>query len=129
VAGHFTELEESPLKPWQSMADFAAEQSCRLVGALPGEVAIANTLTVNLHLLMASFYRPTGKRNKILLEWKAFPSDHVSSGIRLWASALPLSVHPQPKRRSRQRLMGTFYVVSTPSSHRSHGMALTRKRR
>ncbi|KAI1616984.1 putative kynureninase [Exophiala viscosa] len=78
VAGHFTELEESPLKPWQSMADFAAEQSCRLVGAVTGEVAIANTLTVNLHLLMASFYQPTATRNKILLEWKAFPSDHYA---------------------------------------------------
>lgn len=78
VGGHFTQLEESPLKPWQSLADFAAEQSSRLVGALPSEVAIANTLTVNLHLLMASFYRPTPKRNKVLLEWKAFPSDHVS---------------------------------------------------
>ena len=78
VGGHFTELEESPLRPWQSMAEFAAEQSCRLVGALPSEVAIENTLSVNLHLLMASFYRPTPTRNKILLEWKAFPSDHVS---------------------------------------------------
>ncbi|KAJ9602026.1 Kynureninase (L-kynurenine hydrolase) [Cladophialophora chaetospira] len=78
VAGHFTQLESSPLKPWQSMADFAAEQSCRLVGARPGEVAVANTLTVNLHLLMASFYRPMEKRNKILLEWKAFPSDHYA---------------------------------------------------
>ena len=78
VAGHFRQMEQSPLKPWQETAEFAADQSCRLVGALPGEVAVANTLTVNLHLLMASFYRPTAKRNKILLEWKAFPSDHVS---------------------------------------------------
>ena len=78
VAGHFTQLENSPLKPWQSMAECAAEQSCRLVGALPGEVAVENTLSVNLHLLMASFYRPTPAKNKILLEWKAFPSDHVS---------------------------------------------------
>lgn len=79
VAGHFSEMENSPIKPWQSMAELAAEQSCRLVGAKSGEVAVANTLTVNLHLLMASFYRPTEKRNKILLEWKAFPSDHVSA--------------------------------------------------
>ncbi|KAJ9634401.1 Kynureninase (L-kynurenine hydrolase) [Knufia peltigerae] len=78
VGGHFTQLEESPLKPWQSLADFAAERTSRLVGALPSEVAIANTLTVNIHLLMASFYRPTTKRNKILLEWKAFPSDHYA---------------------------------------------------
>ncbi|ETI22010.1 kynureninase [Cladophialophora carrionii CBS 160.54] len=78
VGGHFTEVAHSPLSPWQAMADVAAEQSCRLVGALPGEVAVANTLTVNLHLLMASFYRPTARRNKILLEWKAFPSDHYA---------------------------------------------------
>lgn len=79
VAGHFTQLENSPLKPWQEMADVAASQSCRLLGAQTGEVAIANTLTVNLHVLMASFYRPVGRRNKVLLEWKAFPSDHVSA--------------------------------------------------
>lgn len=77
VYGHFRELENSPLKPWQSLAEAAAEKSSRIVGALKEEVAIENTLSVNLHLLMASFYRPTPKRNKILLEWKAFPSDHV----------------------------------------------------
>lgn len=79
VYGHFREMENSPLAaPWQSLAEAAAEQSSRIVGALKEEVAIENTLSVNLHLLMASFYRPTPKRNKILLEWKAFPSDHVS---------------------------------------------------
>lgn len=77
VYGHFRELENSPLKPWQSLAEAAAEKCSRIVGALKEEVAIENTLSVNLHLLMASFYRPTPKRNKILLEWKAFPSDHV----------------------------------------------------
>jgi kynureninase len=78
VTGHFTQPAGSPLKPWQNMAEFAAEQCSRIVGAKPEEVAIANTLTVNLHLLMASFYRPEGKRCKILLEGRAFPSDHVS---------------------------------------------------
>jgi len=79
VYGHFREMQESPLPaPWQSLAEAAAEQSSRIVGALKEEVAIANTLSVNLHLLMATFYCPTPKRNKILLEWKAFPSDHVS---------------------------------------------------
>lgn len=77
VYGHFTQLDNSPLRAWQSLSEFAAEISAPIVGALPSEVAIANTLSVNLHLLMASFYRPTATKNKILLEWKAFPSDHV----------------------------------------------------
>lgn len=78
VQGHFTDVEDSPLSPWQDMAKSAAKSMARLVGALPEEVAAMNTLTINLHLLMASFYRPSGRRTKILLEWKAFPSDHVS---------------------------------------------------
>jgi kynureninase len=53
-----------------------------IVGAQPSEVAVMETLTANLHLLMSAFYRPisTG-RHKIILESKAFPSDHVSIAI------------------------------------------------
>lgn len=84
VQGHFISIEDSPLSPWQDMAKTAATSMSRVVGAKPDEVAAMNTLTINLHLLMASFYRPTGRRSKILLEWKAFPSDHyaIESQIR-----------------------------------------------
>lgn len=84
VQGHFAEIEDSPLSTWQNMAQTAAASMARLVGAHPEEVIAMNTLTVNLHLMMASFYRPHGRKNKILLEWKAFPSDHyaIESQIR-----------------------------------------------
>lgn len=84
VQGHFAEIEDSPLPSWQNMAKSAAASMAKIVGAQPDEVAAMNTLTINLHLLMASFYRPSGKKSKILLEWKAFPSDHyaIESQIR-----------------------------------------------
>ncbi|KAF2717274.1 kynureninase 2, partial [Polychaeton citri CBS 116435] len=75
VNGHFTQLEDSPLVPFQDMAEDCARKSAGIVGALPAEVVIMNTLTANLHLMMASFYKPTQKKNKILLEWRPFPSD------------------------------------------------------
>lgn len=78
VAGHFTDLEDSPLTSWQLLAEQAAASMSKIVGAKPDEVAAMNSLTVNLHLLLASFYKPAGRKNKILLDWKAFPSDHVS---------------------------------------------------
>ncbi|KAH7156084.1 pyridoxal phosphate-dependent transferase [Dactylonectria macrodidyma] len=78
VNGHFTELDNSPLTQWQDMAEDCAKKSTDLVGASASEIVIMNTLTANLHMLMASFYRPTEKRHKIILEWKPFPSDHYA---------------------------------------------------
>ncbi|KAI6280967.1 Kynureninase (L-kynurenine hydrolase) [Pyricularia oryzae] len=75
VHGHFTSWDNSPLKSWQDMAADCAAQSASVVGASPDEIAIMNTLTANLHFMMASFYRPTEKRHKIISEWKPFPSD------------------------------------------------------
>lgn len=77
VLGHFTEHEDSALPPFLHVDDIAAKLMAPLVGAEKEEVAVMETLTANLHLLMASFYRPTQQRYKIIIEGKAFPSDHV----------------------------------------------------
>src|SRR5438105_14724164 len=61
--------------PWYSYHETLREPMARLVGAQPNEVICMNSLTVNLHLMMATFYRPTKSRNKILMEEPAFPSD------------------------------------------------------
>src|SRR5687768_14653424 len=61
--------------PWYSYHETLREPSARLVGARPNEVICMNSLTVNLHLMMATFYRPTKARFKILMEEPAFPSD------------------------------------------------------
>lgn len=65
------------LPPFLHVDDTAAKLMAPIVGARKEEVAVMETLTANLHLLMASFYRPTQKRYKIIIEGKAFPSDHV----------------------------------------------------
>src|SRR3954464_14701253 len=61
--------------PWYSYHEALREPTARLVGAKPVEVVCMNSLTVNLHLMMATFYRPTKSRFKILMEDPAFPSD------------------------------------------------------
>jgi kynureninase len=70
VEGHFYAE-----KPWWDYHERFANPLSKIVGALPSEVTVMNTLTVNLHLLMVSFYQPTAKRFKIICEEKAFPSD------------------------------------------------------
>src|SRR5881394_1509472 len=61
--------------PWYSYHEALREPISRLVGAKPIEVICMNSLTVNLHLMVATFYRPTKSRFKILMEEPAFPSD------------------------------------------------------
>src|SRR6267143_1618604 len=61
--------------PWYSYHETLREPTARLIGAKPVEVICMNSLTMNLHLMMATFYRPTKARFKILMEDPAFPSD------------------------------------------------------
>ncbi len=79
VAGHFEGRH-----PWMPYHEFLREPLARLTGARPHEVVAMNSLTVNLHLMMVSFYRPRGTRRKIVIEKQAFPSDRyaVTSQIR-----------------------------------------------
>lgn len=64
--------------PWLYYHHFLEEQTARLVGAKPAEVVVMNTLTVNLNLLMISFYRPSKTRFKVMMEYMAFPSDQYA---------------------------------------------------
>jgi kynureninase len=70
VEGHF-----NARSPWMPYHELLTESMARIVGALPLETVVMNSLTVNLHLLMVSFYRPTAARFKIVIESDAFPSD------------------------------------------------------
>ncbi|MFQ5489289.1 MAG: kynureninase [Phycisphaerae bacterium] len=70
VDGHF-----KGKTPWYSYHEYCRETGARLVGALPDEVVMMNSLTINLHLMMVTFYRPTSRRFKILVESPCFPSD------------------------------------------------------
>ena len=80
VFGHFKGFEDGH-PPWLHMDDALKEQTAKLTGALPSEVVVMQTLTANLHFLLASFYRPTKERYKIIIEGKAFPSDHVGPRV------------------------------------------------
>ena len=72
-------------RPWLYYHHFFSKSISKLVGAKPAEVVVMNQLTVNLNLMLISFYRPEGKRNKILVEANEFPSDYyaIEQQIRL----------------------------------------------
>ena len=81
VEGHF-----EAKNPWFSYHHLFSERLAKIVGANKNEVVATNTLTVNLHLLMVSFYRPKGKRYKIMMEAGAFPSDQyaIETQVRMY---------------------------------------------
>ncbi len=73
VEGHF-----EAQNPWLSYHEFLTDKMAKIVGAKPLEVVVMNTLTTNLHLLMVSFYKPSIKKYKIVIESDAFPSDRYA---------------------------------------------------
>jgi len=73
VEGHFHARH-----PWMPYHEFLTDKMARVVGGLPHEVVVMNSLTANLHLMMVSFYRPTTERYKILIDYSPFPSDRYA---------------------------------------------------
>ncbi|KAK0671337.1 pyridoxal phosphate-dependent transferase [Cercophora samala] len=120
VNGHFTALENSPLSSWQDLAESCARKSVDLVGAaIPEEIIYMNTLTANLHLMMASFYKPTAERHKVIIEWKPFPSDWyaIQSQIRhhnFSPSTSLIEVQPSP-----DLYLTTESILATITEHAS----------
>lgn len=88
--------------PWFSYHEVFRESGARLVGALPGEVVMMNSLTVNLHLMLASFYRPAAGRTLIAIEDCAFPSDRYAVASHIEQRGLDsarnvLVIRPRPE--------------------------------
>ncbi len=107
VEGHFYAE-----KPWWDYHERLAKPLAKIVGAEPEEVSVMNTLTVNLHLLMVSFYRPNKKRFKILCEEKAFPSDQymLQSQVR-FHGLNPEDVIVEVKKRKGEHFWRTEDII------------------
>ena len=99
--------------PWMPYHRLLTEQTARLVGSKPVEVVVMNSLTVNLHLMMVSFYRPTKERHRIVVEDSAFPSDQyaVKSQIR-YHGLDPATSLIELKPRNGERTLRDEDIVS-----------------
>lgn len=100
VEGHF-----AARNPWVSAHEGLAAPTARLVGALPHEVVVMNTLSVNLHLLMVSFYRPRPGKTRLLIEKGAFPSDQYAAASQARFHGFPDAVleSDEPLRELSER--------------------------
>lgn len=105
-------------QPWINYHDEFIKPLSKITGCLPNEVVVMNQLTVNLHLLMASFYRPTKQRYKIICEAKTFPSDQYAfeSQVRMHnfnPDEAVIEVHPREGEYSLQ----TEDIIATIQQH------------
>lgn len=119
VEGHF-----DGKNPWFSYHHFVEKQTAAIVGASVDEVVVMNSLTVNLNLLMVSFYRPTKKRYKIIMEADAFPSDHYAMQQQAKFHGFdPEVAIVQLYPRDGEHTLRTEDIVATINSH-SEDLAL-----
>jgi len=115
VEGHFHARQ-----PWFSYHEMFPQLLTRIVGALPEEIVVMNQLTVNLHLLMASFYQPTKERFKIICEAKAFPSDQYALETQAKFHGLnPDEVIIEVAPRAGAHIISTEDIISTIKNHAS----------
>ena len=104
--------------PWYSYHEALREPTARLVGAKPLEVICMNSLTVNLHLMMATFYRPTKSRFKILMEDPAFPSDTYAIKTQIVHHGLdPKDALILARPRKGEFTIGTEDIVDLINKH------------
>ena len=109
VEGHF-----HAEKPWWDYHERLSGPLAKVVGAKPDEVTVMNTLTVNLHLLMVSFYRPGKTRFKIICEEKAFPSDQYMLDSQIRFHGLdPDDVLVEVKKRKGEHFWRTEDIIET----------------
>lgn len=108
VEGHFYAE-----KPWWDYHERFAAPLSKIVGAKPSEVSVMNTLTVNLHMMMVSFYTPTAKRFKIICEEKAFPSDQYMFQTQVKYRGLdPKDVIVEVKRREGEHNLRNEDIIA-----------------
>ncbi|MGD1844776.1 MAG: kynureninase [Salibacteraceae bacterium] len=113
VEGHFRAKN-----PWVSYHEWFAGPLSRIVGARENEVVAMNGLTVNVHLLLVSFYRPTKERFKILCEAKAFPSDQYALETQLrWHGYDPEEVLVEVAPRPDEHLIRTEDILQAIETH------------
>ena len=112
VRGHFE--GESP---WMPYHETLAPAMANLVGAKPSEVVMMNGLTVNLHLMMASFFRPSKQKKKILIEQHAFPSDIYAAKSRLQLSGCDAASDLIVMPPDQGELFSTNYICETIKSN------------
>lgn len=106
-------------RPWLPYHEIFPKQLSKIIGCLPEEVVVMNSLTVNLHLLMVSFYRPTKQRYKIICEAKAFPSDQYAFESQVKFHSLdPADAIIEVKPRGGEHTIRTEDVLATINQHK-----------
>ncbi|KAK9387043.1 pyridoxal phosphate-dependent transferase [Lipomyces mesembrius] len=117
VYGHFRHPDS---RPWVTIDETVTSTMAAIVGATKEEVAVMGTLTMNLHILMAAFYKPVKERYKVIIEHKAFPSDHyaVESQIQMHDLSVDealVTIKPPAK----SKVLPTDYIISVIKEHAS----------